>query len=175
LTRRLSLIIIAFCFLSDQMIKWVCRTWLEPGESIAVLGDAFRLTLLENHAGVMGIDLLPMWVLSLLSILAILAGGAWLFTMLPSKEPLAKIIPWVLGGAFGNLYDRIFNGSVTDMFDVNIPDIAISAFSIGSFDFSGFELTRWWVFNLADSFIFVSMILIIVLDMTGRLVHTKTS
>jgi lipoprotein signal peptidase len=137
------------------------------GESFALLGDFFRITYVENRAGVMGISLLPMWLLSLLSIVAALAMGVWLFRRLPQKGWIPATLPWILGGALGNMIDRLVFGSVTDMFDVNIPDIHLPA--IHSIGFSGFHLDRWWVFNLADSYIFVCMILLMALSFTGHI------
>jgi len=136
---------------------------------VDLLGEALRLTYVENRAGVMGISILPLWALTLLSLPAVLVMGWWLWRQLPSRAWLARLLPWVLGGAAGNLWDRIIHGRVTDMFDVNVPDIHLRAARVLGWDFPGFHLERWWVFNLADSFIFVCMILILALGLGGRL------
>jgi len=117
----------------------------------------------------MGLPLLPMWALALVSLAAIAAIAAWLWKRLPSREWLPRILPWVLGGALGNAWDRVVRGGVTDMFDVDIPDVSLPAFSCGPLDFGGFFLDRWWVFNLADSYIFVSLLLVVALSFAGRL------
>ena len=52
----------------------------------------------------------------------------------------------ILGGALGNLIDRIFIGSVTDFIWCDFPDII---------------MTRWPIFNIADSSIVIAMILMI--------------
>ncbi len=145
-----------------------------PGESHAVIGEFFRLTFVENRAAVMGIGLFSMPVLTGVSIIAVIGLGWWLLRLIADPEPagnriMARILPWVIGGALGNLIDRLFLGAVTDMLDVDIPDIAIPAFQLGPIDFGGFFLDRWWVFNIADSFIFVGMLLIIGLSMAGKL------
>jgi signal peptidase II len=175
MTRPLAFWILIFCFVSDQLLKVACRQFLTPHEPLSIWGEQLQLTLLENRAGVMGIDLLPMWVLSLLSLLAIFFIAYWLYRILPSREPLARILPWILGGALGNFYDRLFRGSVTDFFDVNIPDLHINPFDLLGLHFAGFHLERWWVFNLADSFIFVGMLVIVFLSLSGQLEDTPTS
>jgi len=132
---------------------------MAPGDSIPVLGDIFRLTHVENRAGVMGISILPLWLLTLISLPAVAYMLFWLWRRLPAQGWMERLLPWILGGAAGNLWDRVTRRRVTDMFDVDIPDIALGSF----------QLERWWVFNLADSYIFVCMIILLVLGFTGRL------
>lgn len=145
------------------------RSSLSPGESVRVLGEFLRFSHVENRAGVMGISLLPMWALTLLSLPAVLFMGWWLWRQLPSQGWLARLLPWILGGAAGNLWDRVVRHRVTDMFDVDIPDVHVPAFQLLGLRFDGLYLERWWVFNLADSFIFVCMIWLLILGFTGRL------
>ena len=56
----------------------------------------------------------------------------------------------ILGGALGNLYDRIFFKAVPDFID----------FHIGEF--------HWFVFNLADIFITIGVIFMILLELIGN-------
>jgi signal peptidase II len=53
----------------------------------------------------------------------------------------------ILGGAFGNLIDRIVQGGVTDFIWVDFPN---------------FIMDRWPVFNIADSSIFIALCLIMI-------------
>ena len=52
----------------------------------------------------------------------------------------------ILGGAIGNLIDRIFMGSVTDFIWCDFPDVI---------------MMRWPVFNIADSSIVIAIVLMI--------------
>ena len=154
---------------------------MAPGDSIPLLGELFRITYVENRAAVMGIDLLPMWLLALGSLAAAGVLGWGLWRHLPPASPvpgegrrrrgtwLQRLLPWVLGGALGNLADRLLRGSVTDMFDVDIPDIHLAAWRLGPLQVPELHLERWWVFNLADSFIFVSVLLLVGPALSGRL------
>jgi signal peptidase II len=68
----------------------------------------------------------------------------------------------ILAGAIGNLIDRmfygvifgegtLFHGKVVDFFDLDFFDIAIG----------NFELTRWFVFNIADAAVSVGIVLLL--------------
>ena len=54
----------------------------------------------------------------------------------------------ILGGAFGNVYDRIFYGAVPDFIDFHVGDF------------------HWFIFNIADVFITLGVILMIILEFT---------
>ena len=56
----------------------------------------------------------------------------------------------ILGGAIGNVYDRIFYGAVPDFID----------FHIGNF--------HWFIFNVADIFITLGVIFMIIIEFTGN-------
>jgi len=56
----------------------------------------------------------------------------------------------ILGGALGNVYDRIFYGAVPDFID----------FHVGNF--------HWFIFNVADIFITFGVIFMIVIEITGN-------
>ena len=56
----------------------------------------------------------------------------------------------ILGGALGNIYDRIFYGAVPDFID----------FHIGNF--------HWFIFNVADIFITFGVIFMIIIEITGN-------
>ena len=56
----------------------------------------------------------------------------------------------ILGGALGNIYDRIFYRAVPDFID----------FHIGNF--------HWFIFNVADIFITLGVIFMIIIEITGN-------
>ncbi len=56
----------------------------------------------------------------------------------------------ILGGALGNVYDRIFYGAVPDFID----------FHVGNF--------HWFIFNVADIFITFGVIFMIIIEITGN-------
>ena len=75
------------------------------------------------------------------------------FMILKNKGYKKYSLILILGGALGNLYDRIFFGAVPDFIDFHIGDF------------------HWFVFNVADIFISIGVIIMIL----SEFIVTKTS
>ena len=74
-----------------------------------------------------------------------------IFFMLYKSNGIKKFsLMMILGGAIGNVYDRIFYGAVPDFID----------FHIGNF--------HWFIFNVADIFITLGVIFMIIIEITGN-------
>ena len=71
-------------------------------------------------------------------------------------------IALILGGAVGNLIDRIAFGRVVDFIDIDIPDIVIPGFKILSFTYQGYYLPRWPIFNVADIAVTFGIIMLLI-------------
>jgi signal peptidase II len=128
----------------DQGTKWAVDNWMVLHSSIPVLGDLVRLTYIRNPNVIFGIDIGSLgrnihMLLSAVVIVVVIAG----FGRLSAGRRLTETaLALVLGGAIGNLCDRIFrSGEVVDFIDVGIGG------------------TRWPVFNVADAAITVGVIL----------------
>lgn len=130
------------------------------GESITVLGDFLRITHVQNRGMAFGIDLGNYMFFTILSIL--IAGIIGLYFYRIRTEPWFIQLPFVLilSGAIGNLIDRLFFQSVTDFIDVNIPDIVITSRQIAGIQLPEFILLRWPVFNAADAYVTVGMVIL---------------
>ena len=71
--------------------------------------------------------------------------------MIVKAEGLKKYsLLMILGGAIGNVFDRLFNRSVPDFID----------FHIGNF--------HWFIFNIADVFITIGVIFMILIEIIGN-------
>ena len=71
--------------------------------------------------------------------------------MLSKSNGIKKFsLMMILGGAIGNVYDRIFYGAVPDFID----------FHIGNF--------HWFIFNVADIFISLGVFFMILLEIIGK-------
>lgn len=147
----------------DQIIKQVVRIQMVLFQEIPVFGDVIRLKYIENPGMAFGIDPGNKLIFTLLTI-AIVIGLIYYFFQI-RQESLYQRVPvaLILGGAIGNLIDRIFygvwfqldgwfHGRVVDYIDVDIPDI----------DFLGIYMSRWPIFNLADMAVSVGVILMII-------------
>ncbi len=102
-------------------------------DRVEVLGDFFRLAYVRNPGAAMGLTPFGRWAL-----VGISAGAAilliWFLTVTPVRLRWRRLaMGLILGGALGNLVDRLFyDGLVVDFLD----------FGIGPH--------RFWTFNVAD-------------------------
>ncbi|MBN2366391.1 MAG: signal peptidase II [Calditrichaeota bacterium] len=145
----------------DQVSKYLAKYFLQPVHSVPVLGDFFRLTYVENPGIAFGLRIENKLIFTLLSILAIIIIFYYLFAMKDHKV-LRIAFAFILGGALGNLIDRFLYGRVVDFLDFQFFDIRIPQFKILFFDFSGYSMDRWPVFNVADIAVTVGMIIILI-------------
>lgn len=137
----------------DQLTKALVRQRFELHESVVVIPGFFDLTRVHNSGAAFGMLNAADFpyktvVLSLISTAA-LAGVALYAAMLPPSQWLARVgLAFILGGAAGNLIDRLTAGFVVDFFDFYWRD------------------WHFWAFNIADAAITVGVALMI-LDMLG--------
>jgi signal peptidase II len=144
--------------LADQISKILIRQYLLPGDSVQVLGDFMRFTFVYNQGGAFGIKLGNIIFYSAMSFAAAVIIIVYMIKTKNTNKIVMAILALVVGGAIGNFIDRIAYGRVVDFIDVNIPDIRIPGFSLSIFNFSGFELYRWYIFNIADSALTVGLV-----------------
>ena len=109
------------------------------GESIPIFGDVLQLTFIENPNMAFGIELGGKLFLSLFALIASTVLLAYLYRVREEKFLLRLALAFVLGGAFGNLFDRIFydvlfgyggffDGNVMDFIDLNLFTINWGSF-----------------------------------------------
>ncbi len=122
--------------------KYLATTHLDYARSVEVLPDFFNFTLLHNTGAAFsflaGAGGWQRWFFAVLAIGVSIVLIRWLFT-LRNDRWLAISIALVLGGAIGNVYDRITLGYVVDFLhfywgDYHFPafNIADTAISIGA-------------------------------------------
>ncbi|MCI0329651.1 MAG: signal peptidase II [candidate division Zixibacteria bacterium] len=154
---RAYFFIVLSIWILDRLTKWLVKKNFELGESASVLGNFFLLTYVENKGGAFGIQLGGSTFYFVASVVVVGYILAYLWRH-PEDGRLSRIsLALILGGAFGNLYDRALYGSVTDFFDFEFLDIP--PFHLGPLHFSGLE--RWPVFNIADSAVTMGIILLL--------------
>jgi signal peptidase II len=132
----------------DQIVKAVVRSTLALHESVVVIPSFFSLTRVHNYGaafGLMNAAEFPFKTV-VLSIVATLALGAlsWYGATLPAGQRLARLgLALIIGGAAGNLIDRLRSGYVVDFVDLYWRD------------------WHFWAFNVADAAITVGVSLMI--------------
>lgn len=162
LSNRLYVII--FLILSviviDQVTKFFIKKFMNLRDSICIIGDFFQFTYIENPGMAFGLQIENKLLFTFLSIAATIIVLIYLYKMRNENLVLVVALSFIFGGAIGNLIDRLFYGSVVDFLDFEFFDIYFPAFNFLSIEFPDFELTRWPIFNIADSAVTIGMIII---------------
>ncbi|HLB00351.1 MAG TPA: signal peptidase II [Bacteroidota bacterium] len=132
------------------------------GTSIPVLGDFLRLTYIENPGMAFGIDLGGKLLFSLFSVAASAGILYYLYRARDEPLPFRLSLAMILGGAVGNLIDRVFYGVIFGegaLFYGRVVDfIDIDFFNFTIF---GYTLHRWPVFNIADACVTCGVLLML--------------
>lgn len=133
-----SLVVLAL----DQATKWAIQAHFEYGESLYVT-PFFNLVLVYNKGAAFsfladaGGWQRGFFIILTLTISAVLL---WMMRGNPGNRLLSLALALVLGGAFGNLYDRVMLGHVVDFIQWHV---------------AGYY---WPAFNIADSAIFLGAV-----------------
>jgi len=114
MTLLLQLLLAAGLVLIDQAVKQLVLTYLAPIGRTPIIENVLYLLYHENTGAAFGILQNNTLVLGILSAV-ISAGIIW---MLAKKQVPGKYLPWcaavALGGALGNMIDRLLRGFVVD-------------------------------------------------------------
>jgi signal peptidase II len=117
-------------FFADQGLKRLIESSMRLGESIPVIPNVLHLTYIRNEGGAFGILGGQGSILLLGSVIAMTFVLWMLLQRLPTRTMVIGC-GLILGGAAGNLFDRLSAGEVTDYVDVrvwpifNTADVAI--------------------------------------------------
>ncbi|RPI03218.1 MAG: signal peptidase II [Calditrichaeota bacterium] len=145
----------------DQISKVFIHNSMQLYQSFPVWGNFFRITYIENSGMAFGIKLGQNAFFTVFAVIASLAIMAYLYKMKGERFIARFSMALILGGAIGNLWDRITRGSVVDFLDFEFFDVNIPAFKLLFLNFPGYTLDRWPVFNVADIAITVGMLLLV--------------
>ena len=107
-----SLIIMLMVIIVDQVSKVIVLKTMYRGQSIELLGDWLRLTFTENPGMAFGIEFGPPALITILSLIATVLIILYLFKVGGMYRPYRLSLSFVLGGAIGNIIDRIFYGKI---------------------------------------------------------------
>ena len=146
---RVAALLVAAIFALDQYTKHlVVRRWT-VGDSLPLIPDFFSLTYVRNRGGAFGMlaDLPEGWRVGFFVLFAVATVAAllWMLRSTPRSDVVQRTaIASVIGGAVGNLLDRVRYGEVVDFLDVYVGD------------------WHWPAFNVADSFISCGIVLLLI-------------
>ena len=128
----------------DQLVKaWIVANF-QVDRVVTILGDFVRIALSHNTGALFGLfrDQAPIFALFSLGVIALIVWYEW---RAGSSLLVTLALGFLLGGALGNLTDRLRLGYVVDFVDIGI----------GTF--------RWYTFNVADASISLSVLLLLLL------------
>ena len=135
------------------------------GESISVIGNFFKITFIENPGMAFGFNPgsdFKLWI-SVFSLFASIGLIVYLYVVRNKSLSLRIALAMILGGAVGNLIDRVFYGiiykyapafygRVVDFFDFDFFNFAIF----------GRNYDRWPIFNIADASVTIGVIILVI-------------
>lgn len=134
------------------------------GESIPVIGDFFKITFTENPGIAFGFDPGSDFKLfiSVFSLVASIGLLIYLFTVRNKSLSLKLAIALILGGAVGNVIDRMFYGLIYDYAPLFYGKV-VDFFDFDFFNFSifGRSYDRWPIFNIADAAVSVGVLILL--------------
>lgn len=159
--RRLELWVPLLVVALDQLTKWLVRVRVPLHDSVEVIPNLLDITHVRNTGAAFGflngVDFPGKTLVIAVVAVVALVGVALYSGTLSNQQLLPRLgMALIIGGAAGNLIDRIFIGSVVDFVDAYW----------GTFHF--------WAFNVADSAITVGVALMI-LDMIGTGSHASNT
>ena len=126
----------------DRLAKWTVERNISLHESVQIIPGFFRITHVENRGAAFGLfaDSPSEWKIAMLvlfSLVALVIVSALLWKNSHSMTSTGVGLALILGGALGNLWDRLVNGHVVDFL----------LFYVGQY--------QWPAFNVADSAIVI--------------------
>lgn len=142
--------------LVDQVAKALVTGALEPGQSVSVVGDLVRIVFGQNTGALFGLfkDNAAMFGLVSLAVIGLIVVY---HARAASTAYLTLTLGLLLGGAIGNMLDRLRLGYVVDFVDV------------------GLGTTRFYTFNVADSAISLAILLLLIGALRPSLVEGRAA
>ena len=140
----------------DQLAKLVVTANLDPRQAVQIVGDYLRIVFGQNSGALFGLFQDNALVFGIVS-LAVIALIVGYHARSSSSAYLTITLGLLLGGAIGNMVDRLRLGYVVDFVD------------------AGIGTTRFYTFNVADSAISLSILLLFIAALRPSLIEGSPS
>ena len=148
----LYLVLVAFVFALDRLTKFLIIKYSEPlGELNISVTSFMNFNLIWNDGIAFGLlSFEDRFFYNMISIIIALITLIiiWFANKSQGIEKISFLM--IVGGSFGNLFDRIYYSSVPDFIDININNF------------------HWFIFNVADIFITIGVFLLIILEFVKK-------
>lgn len=165
-----------FIVLADQISKLLVKgfsipflhfnyTGMYEGEKIPIIGNFFRITFIENPGMAFGFDPgidFKLWI-SIFSLIASVGLIIYIFIVRNQRLSIRLALAFILGGAVGNLIDRMFYGVFYGYAPVLYGRV-VDFLDVDFFNFSlfGRNYDRWPIFNFADAAVTIGVLILII-------------
>lgn len=137
----------ALIIIIDQITKYAASSMLLMHEPVPVL-PFFNFTLMHNTGAAFSFLAdqggWQRWFFAALALGVSIVLAVWLYRLKAQEKWLALALSLVLGGAVGNLIDRVYYGYVIDFIDIY------------------YNTSHWPAFNIADSAITVGAVMLVI-------------
>ena len=170
-TWKFHLFVIVLGVIFDQVTKFwaVARFTNESGfpnyQKIQIIGDYLRFALAYNEGAAFSSrpqDILPFLsptIFFLLLTIVAMAALVWFYRSIDLRDWVSRLgLSMVFSGAIGNFIDRMRIQKVVDFIDCDLPD---------------FIMPRFPTFNVADSFVTVGVVLLLLSPLVLKKVHKE--
>lgn len=128
----------------DLAVKYAASHWLGYAQPVEVTAF-FNLTLVHNTGAAFSFLAShpgwQRWLFAAIAVGACIGLGIWLMRLKANEKRLAAALALIIGGALGNLFDRVVHGYVVDFLSFhlggwyypafNVADIGITLGAIG--------------------------------------------
>lgn len=167
--------------LVDQLVKLIVKFTMQPGQDVSVIGESVRINFIENRGAAFGLTIADLFskvgvemteetaklLLTVFSIGAVMVIAYLLSQVRNHRSALPYFLALILGGALGNIIDRVFYGVWFSgmnwyeggLFEGRVVDMFYLDFYQG--EFLGIDMNLLPVFNLADLAISIGIVAVI--------------
>lgn len=145
----------------DQLTKYLVLSHLDEAVSVPWIRGVVHFTLVHNDGAAFGMLSDHRWVFMVFSSIAIVGLGVYLFRFCKSDLWIKTALAMVIGGGIGNMIDRVAMGSVVDF--IELPFLWLPILNM-----------YFPIFNLADSFVTVGVVILIVCLIRLQVLESRT-
>ena len=154
------LLIIILTVFIDQFTKFLVVKKMYLYQSIGLIKNFFYITYIENRGFLMGIGgrlndgstFNGVVIITIIAISILIGYFVYIYKKNIINKYLIINFSILLGGAIGNFIDRLFRKKVIDFFEIKIPP----------FLFKGFYYSSLPIFNFADFFVTIGIIMLLI-------------
>lgn len=167
---KILAVVVPIVFVIDQITKWWIDQNIAIGDSIAVIPGIFDLVHVRNRGAAFGSlanlpDSVRLPFFYLVSLVALGLITVYFFRLKDQRRSVFLCLGLILGGAAGNIFDRITLGEVVDFLSFHWYE------KIWTWHFGGklrYLRLEWPAFNVADAAITIAVIWLMIMMMSEK-------